>query len=139
VSRLETLVKLHRWQLNEKRRRIAELETLAATTQARIDDLAAELAAEASVIEASPETRPSLPAYLDAARERRRKLVETLETIAAELAEAREAMTSAFQELKKYEIALELREQREREVEERRQQIALDEMAIEGHRRRPAG
>jgi flagellar export protein FliJ len=135
-SRLAPLIKMHRWQLNEKRRRLVELETLAAGTQRRIEALDAELAAEAREAEASPESRRTFPIYVEAARERRQKLEETLATITAEMAEAQAAISEAFQELKKYELAEEGRNRRELEERARRERLRLDEIALQGYRRR---
>ena len=135
MSRLDTLIRLNRWQLNERRRRVVELESMAEATRARIDGLDAAFAAEGRRAQASLADRAAFPPYAAAARAQRTKLVETLEKVEAEIAEAREAVTEAFQELKKYEIANEARLDREREFRARRERIAMDEMALEGHRR----
>ena len=49
---------------------------------------------------------------------------------------AREEVTLAYQELKKFEVAQSNRKRRAREEANRREQIVLDEIGIEGFRRR---
>ena len=136
MSRLHTVIKLHRWRLNEKRRRLVELETLAANTRRRIDALAAELAAEARQAEASAEARRNFPAYAEAARDRRSKLEGTLATITAEIGQVQSEIAEAFQELKKYEIAQETRTRRELDERARRDRLAMDDIALQGYRAR---
>ena len=75
--------------------------------------------------------------YAASVRERRRKLLATLETLDAELAQARETVADAFHELKKFELVQESRRVRDRAVAARREQFALDEMAAARHRPSP--
>ena len=138
MSRLSTLIRLHRRQLDERRRRVVELETLTETTRGRVSALDEAVAAEGRAADEDLAIRASYPAYVTAAGQQRRKLLATLETLACELAEAEEAVTSAFQELKRYELAEEARQRRERELLARRERIMLDEMAIESFRREAA-
>lgn len=138
MKRFEPLIRLHRWQLNERRRHLAELETAAEATRDRIASLDAMLAAEAREADRDLSQRAAFPAYAEATRGRRAKLVETLDMLTASIAEAREEVTVAFQELKKYELAQEARRRREHEASARRERILLDEMAIEGYRRNRA-
>ena len=139
MSRLTTLIRLHRWQLNEQRRRVVELETLAEAARGRIVALDEAVAAEGRHAEMDLTIRATYPAYVAAARERRNKLCETLATLSGELAEAQEAVTIAFQELKKYELAEEAKQRREREFLARRDTIRLDEMAAQGFQRSVSG
>ena len=138
MKRFEPLIRLHRWQLNERRRQLAELETAAEATRDRISSLDAMLAAEAREADRDPLQRAAFPTYAEAMRKRRAKLVETLDMLTASIAEAREGVTDAFQELKKYELAQEARRRRDDEASARRERILLDEMAIEGYRRNRA-
>lgn len=139
MSRLATLIRLNRWQLDERRRRVAELQTLTETTRGRIGALAQAVTAESRRAEFDLSIRASFPAYLQATSEQRIKLLETLEMLANELRDAEEAVTTAFQELKRYEIAEESRLLREREVQARRDGIRLDEMALDAYRRQSFG
>lgn len=138
MKRFETLIRLHRWQLNERRRQLADLETAVEATRDRIASLDAMLAAEAQEADRDLSRRAAFPAYAEAMRRRRAKLAETLDMLTASIAEAQESVTDAFQELKKYELAQEARRRRDDEASARRERILLDEMAIEGYRRNRA-
>lgn len=139
MSRLATLIRLNRWQLDERRRRVAELETLRENTKARISALDQAVAAEASEAERDLAIRASFPTYAAASKAQRSKLTATLDTLSTELAEAAEAVTIAFQELKRYELAEDARRRRDLESRAHRERLMLDEMALEGFRRESTG
>lgn len=137
MSRLDSIIRLHRWQLDEKRRRLVELETMAEDTRRRIGALEREMHEEAQVADAAAgRSHPgSWQAYVQTVRERRENLEVTLATIEAQVAEMNEHIATAFQELKKFELISEARERRTRETVARREQFALDEMALAAFRR----
>ena len=73
--------------------------------------------------------------YAAAAIERRRTLLASLEDVRQQILGAHEEVTIAYQELKKYEVAQDNRRRRARVETNRREQIVLDEIGIEGFRR----
>ncbi len=135
MSRLDGLIRLHRWQLDEHRRRTVELEALRQTTIERIQALDEAVAKEAAAVGSDLASQAAYRAYAARARAQQAKLAETLDTLETEIAEAQSAVTAAFQELKKYELARETRRQRQQETLLRRERAALDEIAIEAFRR----
>ncbi|MBL8653093.1 MAG: hypothetical protein JNJ97_02770, partial [Alphaproteobacteria bacterium] len=54
------------------------------------------------------------------------------------LEQARDAMAEAFQELKRYQIALDLRKKSDKEAADRKATIAMDEISLNMHRRNQA-
>jgi flagellar FliJ protein len=52
------------------------------------------------------------------------------------LEEARQAVSEAFQDLKRYEIALDMRKKSEKAEFERKDTIAMDEISLNMHRRK---
>lgn len=140
MSRLDSMIRLNRWQLDEKRRRLVELETMAEDTRRRIGALEREMHDEAQVSDADAgRSHPgSWQAYAQSVRERRENLEVTLATIEAQVGEMNEQIAAAFQELKKFELISEARAQRARETTARREQFALDEMALVAFRRTSA-
>ena len=135
---LETLIRLHRHQLDEKRRAVTALEDLRADLLGQREKLEAELVREQEI---AKKVEVGAFAYAGFARgviSRREKLQGSLAELEARIAAAQEEVANAFQDLKRHEIALAAKQRRQREETERRNQIELDEVSLEIHRRRSA-
>lgn len=139
MSALESLIRLHRWQLDERRRDLATLEDLARKLAEERVKLDAEDAREQRAALASPEAARGYPGYAKSLIDRRRKLAQSTAEAARQIAQAREALSDAFQEVKRYEIAEASRLRLEGEREQKRQQRVLDDLGTEGFRRRSTG
>lgn len=138
MSALESLIRLHRWQLDERRRHVTELEELAERLREEQYRLDAESEREQAAAAASPEAAP----YAASVRQlidRRRKLVQSRAEVAERIVRARDAFTEAFQEVKRYEIIIANRTRQQEVRQERRQQQALDDRGGETFRRGNAG
>ncbi|WP_340118588.1 flagellar FliJ family protein [Pelagibius sp. 7325] len=131
-------MRLHRWTLDEKRQKLAELERFRAKMIMNIESLEAELAREQAAAERSDITSISLPAFIKATIDRRRKIENSIVEIDRSIAAAREEITQAFQEFKKYETAHGNHQRREALKQSRREQAAADELGIDLHRRQAA-
>lgn len=132
---LPTLIRVRTWELEEKRRKLADLEALSAQLDeavARLDD---EVKMEQTIAASSSEVNFAYAPYAAAAIERRRTLQASAEDVKRQIAAAAEEVTAAYQELKKYEVAQDNRRRRARIETNRREQIVLDDIALEGHRR----
>ena len=135
---LSTLIRMHRHLLDEKRRALTDLENLRADLVRQREKLEADLVREQEV---AKQVEVGAFAYAGFARgviARREKLQASLTELEARIAAAQEEVATAFQDLKRHEIALAAKQRRQREEEERRKQIELDEVSIEMHRRRSA-
>ncbi len=133
---LATLVRMHRWQLDEKRKTITELERLRdglREQQRRLED---ELGAETAKAGETLEAARTFPAYLAELRARQDKLARSIEDVETQIEAANVELAETFREYKKHETVLANRLRRARFEADRRQQLALDEMALQGHRRR---
>ena len=135
MSTLDSLIRIHRWQLDEQRRRVAELEALAATLREDVERLDAEQASEQEVANRSVEVVFGYGSYAAAMVERRRKLCRSLAETERQMTAAREALAAAFQEAKRYEIAAAKRALSQRLTQERIEQSVMDELATDIHRR----
>lgn len=135
---LPTLIRLRKWELEEKRRKVADLEALLAQLGEAIARLDDEVEMEQAVATASGEVNFAYGPYAAAAVERRRTLKASQEDVKQQIIAAQEEVAIAYQELKKYEVAQSNRRRRAREEQNRREQIILDDIAIEGFRRNPA-
>jgi flagellar export protein FliJ len=132
---LPTLIRVRQWELEEKRRKLADLEGLAAQLDEAIARLDDEVKMEQGVAQSSQEVTFAYAPYAQAAIERRRTLLASLEDVRQQILAAHEEVTIAYQELKKYEVAQDNRRRRTRAEANRREQIVLDEIGIEGFRR----
>lgn len=136
MSALEQLIRLHRWQLDEKRRRSADLTRLAERLRGEIAQLEAELRREQEMAAGSIELRRTFAGYASATRSRCAKLTASAREVEAELEQVREEIAEAFQELKRHEQAFSNRQARRQAMLRRREQIASDEIGLAMFRRR---
>lgn len=136
MSVLEKLIRYHKFLLDEKRRALRDVQTEEDRVETAIDDLANEVLTEQRVAKASPDYGPAYGSYARLALDRRATLHEELAEASARVEAARDELADAFEELKKFEITKDNRDQAELEEFNRREQIELDEVAALGHIRR---
>ncbi len=138
MTALGSLVRVHSWALNEKRQKLAGLEELADKMHQDLERLEAELNNEQRAAAGSMEGTIAFPAFVAAALERRKKLRESIAGLGLAIDAARAEVREAFQEVKKYELAQDIHERREREKVARREQRELDELGANIHQRKKA-
>ena len=138
MSALDTVIRVHRWQLDERRAQLAELERLEARLKGEVQRLLRELETEQRVAAASLEAGLAYSSYAAAIHDRQAKITASLVEVEGQIGQAREALAEAFQEVKRYETAAANRIRQQKAALDRRQQIAQDEMALQMHRRRQA-
>jgi flagellar export protein FliJ len=135
MSTLDSLIRLHRWQVDERRRQLAELEALAEKLRQELARLGEERTSEQAAAGASFLARHVYPGYIRRALERQKTLEQSLAETVAQTAQAREALGEAFQELKRYELAAASRERLRISAAARRERIETDAIAIANFRR----
>jgi flagellar export protein FliJ len=135
MSSLDTLIKLHRWQLDEQRRKVAEFENLAEKLRAELQRLDAEEEYEQQVAGSSHEASYAYSSFARALIDRRAKLTKSVEETEQQIVEARAALADAYAEVKRYEIAAANRLLAKHRGLERLRQRELDEVALAGFRR----
>jgi flagellar export protein FliJ len=135
MSTLESLIRLHHWQVDERKRQLAQLESLAETLRQELARLAEERANEQAAAGASFLARHVYPGYVRRAIERQQTLEQSLAETEAQTSQAREALAAAFEELKRYEIAAANRERMRISAAARRERLETDAAAIETFRR----
>lgn len=141
MKTLKTLIRVHEWQLEEKRRRVVELESLREALLQKLETLDQEIQREKQFVAAQiddqyPRAALAFSHYISDARLRREDIVTELRFNGERIESAMKEVTLAYQDLKKYEIALEQRQKQLALVFAHKEQIRLDEIAIEGFRRR---
>ncbi len=136
MSALGSLVRVHNWALNEKRQTLGGLEELGEKLRNDLEDLEAELRREQTAATGSIEGTIAYPAFLAAALERRKRLRVSIANLDLGIEAAREEVREAYQEVKKYELARDNHERRERDKLALRERKALDELGATLHQRK---
>lgn len=136
---LKTLIRLSKFNVDEKRRMLTEL-------QAREDAIIEEMK-QSEVRLKEEQALASQDAtgagflygnYHRAWMDRREHQQIQLMAVRHMIEQARDALAEAFRELKTYEITQRERERREREEADRKEQAFLDELGQQMHQRREA-
>jgi len=138
MKRQDTLVRLRRFRVDELKRRMATLDGMKADVERKLSDLEESVARERQRAGETDIGRLAFPSFLRSIEERRENLRTTLKDIERERAVCQDDLTSAYQELKSLEFANEQQDKRLAEIEARRSQSRLDEMALVRHLRKHA-
>ena len=136
MNSLKQLVRLHRWNLDERRQKLNEFEAL---RDRMLDDVAAleQLAERETEIAAqNQEGAMAFPQFISSLLERRRKLTNSLGEVEIAIEEARDKLAEAFQEVKRYEIAAENATKREIHKRRLREITFENEIGLESFRRK---
>jgi len=131
---LEILIRQHGWELDIKRRKVAELEQMRSDLTRRMDSINQQIEAEKDV-SGVEDGAYAFSNYLTASRRLQENLMTSLDEVDRCIDEAQEEVREEFIELKKYEMAKERLEERQQVVKRRRENIAMDEVAANMHRR----
>ena len=99
----DTLLRLRRFQCDEKRRRVAQIEMMIAEFTRMSGDLAREIAAEEQRARISDTSHFAYPTYARAARVRRDNLVSSIDDLNGQLEDAKAALQEAQDEMAKAE------------------------------------
>ncbi len=136
MSALGSLVRVHTWALNEKRQTLTGLEKLADKLQGDLEGLEAEMQQEQGAATGSIEGTIAFPAFVAAALERRKRLRLSISNLDLAIEVAREEVREAYRDVKKYELARDNHEGRERDRLALRERKELDELGATLHLRR---
>lgn len=136
MKTLDTLIRLARFDVDERRRDLALLLEREDAVRAQIAGLEADVARERALAEATPELAASFGAYAARVRERRAAMEQELATLEPVIDHARDRLAEAYEEQKKIEITRDRRLEAEAAEENRREQQVLDEIGIVNHGRK---
>ena len=127
----DTLIRLKRFQVDEKRRRVAQIEMMIAEFERVAVDLGREIAAEEHKAGISDPTHFAYPTYARAASQRRENLRQSAQNLHNQLSDAKAELGEAFEELKKAEILDDRERSTERAAESARDQAALNQIGLQ--------
>ncbi|MEW6641847.1 MAG: flagellar export protein FliJ [Pseudomonadota bacterium] len=126
----DTLIRLKKFQVDEKRRRVAQIESMIADFQRMSTDLEREILLEQERAGISDPTHFAYPTYAKAAIQRRENLTRSADELRGQLEDAKAALGEAFEELKKVELLDERDQARERAEENAREQADMDGIGL---------
>ena len=138
MTRTDTLLRLKRFRVDEMKRRIASIDAMKADLERKLTDLDDNVTREKQRAGDSDIGRLAFPSFLRSIEARRENLRTTLKEIEREYAAAQQDLTDAFQDLKSLEVATEQQAKRLGEMQARRAQARLDEIALVRHLRKHA-
>ncbi|MES2473231.1 MAG: flagellar export protein FliJ [Pseudomonadota bacterium] len=136
MNRTDTLLRLKRFRVDEMKRRIASIDAMKADLERKLADLDDNVAREKQRAGDSDIGRLAFPSFLRSIESRRENLRTTLKEIEREYAIAQADLSDAYQDLKSLEVATEQQAKRLAEMQARRQQARMDEMALVRHLRK---
>jgi flagellar export protein FliJ len=122
----ETLIRLKKFQVDDKRRRVAQIEAMIAEFDRMAVDLEREIQTEQDRSGIHDPGHYAYPTYAKAAMVRRDNLKHSTEELRGQLADAQDALADAFEDLKKVELLDERDQLRDRAQEGAREQAELD-------------
>lgn len=128
----ESLIRLQRFQVDEKRRQVTDIETMISDFERMALELDQQIIAEQERTGIDDVTHFAYPTFAKAAAQRRDNLNESAGELQGQLLSAKDELAIAFEELKKVEL-MEAREaDRVRVAELAREQSEMDEIALRG-------
>jgi flagellar protein FliJ len=138
MKRRDTLMRLKRFRVDDLKRRMLTLDAMKSDLEKKLADLEESVARERQRANDSDIGRLAFPSFLRSIDGRRDNLRATLKELEREREQAQGDLASAFQDLKSLELAIEAQAKRTAELETRRGQSRLDEMALVRHLRKHA-
>jgi len=125
----ETLIRLKKFQVDEKRRKVAQIEAMIAEFERIATDLDREIKTEQDRAGIHDPAHFAYPTYAKAAIVRRENLKRSADELKVQLDDAKAVLGEAFEELKKVEMLDERDQAREKADAAAREQAELDRIA----------
>ena len=133
---LHTLIRIRKWDVDEKQREAAVLMRREEAILAAQKELAAEMAREAAFVSAAEVIETfTFSAYLARCDVRKEEMAQALIEVRRLIEEARDELAEAYRRLKTFEVTQERRDLAEEQETNRLEQIDLNEIGLNLHRR----
>jgi flagellar protein FliJ len=126
----EALIRLKTFQVDDKQRKVVQIETMIAEFERMANDLDREIRVEQDRSGIHDPAHYAYPTYAKAAIARRDNLKHSADELRAQLVEAQTALQEACDERRKVELLGERDQQRERAAQDARSQADLDSLGI---------
>ncbi len=129
----DSLIRLKRFQVDEKRRQVTQIEMMIADFERMISDLDDQIVGEQNRVGIHDITHFAYPTFAKAAIQRRENLRVSVKDLEDKMEAAREELSVAVEDLKKIELIEERDQARDRAEKDAHEQEALDEVAARRH------
>lgn len=136
MADLSVLIRLHKHELDEKRRVLAALYGEMSLMEQARQQLETEYLREKEAADAGADIHFTFARYAESVQKKREKMLQDQELLQMRIDLAKESLMETFGELKKYEMTQEERERLEEEERRIREGARMDEIGIEAFRRR---
>jgi flagellar export protein FliJ len=134
----DTVIRLKKFQVDERRRRVMQIEGMIAEFERMAGDLEREIKVEQDRAGIHDPAHFAYPTYAKAAIQRRENLKHSADELKVQLDEAKGVLAEAFEELKKVELLDERDQMRERAEIAAQEQAELDAIGLMRVRNVPA-
>ncbi|HHY51345.1 MAG TPA: flagellar export protein FliJ [Alphaproteobacteria bacterium] len=134
-SRSESLIRLKKFQVDEKRRQVAQIEAMIADFERMAAELDQQIEIEHQKTGISDVAHFAYSTFAKAAMQRRDNLLRSAADMKATLETAQDALAEAVEELKKVELLDQRENERGTAAENKAEQAAYDEIARLRHMR----
>ncbi|MBJ3786977.1 flagellar export protein FliJ [Devosia sediminis] len=134
-SRSESLIRLKKFQVDEKRRQVAQIEMMVADFERMASELDQQIEIEHTKTGISDVAHFAYSTFAKAALTRRDNLLASANDMKGKLEAAQDALAEALEDLKKVELLDQREHQREKDEQAKIEQEGYDEVARMRYRR----
>ncbi|MCB1518138.1 MAG: flagellar export protein FliJ [Hyphomicrobiaceae bacterium] len=127
-SRNESLIRLKKFQVDEKRRAVSQIELMIADFERMADELDQQIELEHQKTGISDSAHFAYSTFAKAALQRRDNLRNSANDMKGQLESAQDALAEAVEDLKKVELLTEREHQRVDAAEAKAEQAEMDEL-----------
>ena len=138
MADLSALIRLHKYELDEKRRALSVLYTELAELERERQRIETELAVETASLEMHQGISYTYASYAERMKDAREAVEAAQLQLELRIQVAKDSMMETFGELKKFEMTQAERERLEEEERAFKESAMLDEIGLETYRRRQA-
>jgi flagellar FliJ protein len=136
MADLSVLIRLHKHELDGKRRALGELYTAMSILERERRTVERLYELEKQAVDASGDINFTFANYTEKVRQKRKEIDEAEAELEKQIEAAKESLMETFGEMKKYEMTQEERERIEEEERRFREAKELDDIGLEGFRRK---
>jgi flagellar export protein FliJ len=130
VKGFGALARMHRFRMDQHRRKAVEIEAMRDEFQAQEAGLDRDIAREKGALQSDQMAMTDFAAYLKRMEERRETLNASIAEASRALDRVNEHMAVEYCEAKKFELALEREEKRKKHEADKAEQAMLDEIGL---------
>ena len=126
----DSLIRIAKHEVETLQKRVGEITERRMTSERRLQSMHAEAQDEAQRARTDPDAGWYQAGYMKGWRVMREQLIEQIAALKVEEAGARDALSKAFEELKKFEHVAEVARLADAKEQAKRESAAMDEMGL---------